>query len=58
MTKTTRELLAHVLERVSSRPEEWTVRDTQTITRLRAAAEWEEASEKVAAVRTRTGVAA
>lgn len=51
MTNTTRELLAHVLERVSSRPEEWTVRDTETITRLRAAAEWEEASEKVAAAR-------
>lgn len=38
MTDTTRQLLADVLERVSSDPAEWTDRDTETITRLRAAA--------------------
>ncbi|SEE59199.1 hypothetical protein SAMN04490357_7685 [Streptomyces misionensis] len=52
MTDTTRQLLADVLERVSSNPDEWSVRDTETISRLRAAAEWEEASEKVATART------
>ncbi|MGW8730581.1 hypothetical protein ACWGNF_31645 [Streptomyces sp. NPDC055808] len=51
MTDTTRQLLAEVLERVSSNPAEWSTRDTETITRLRAAAEWEEASEKAAAFR-------
>lgn len=49
MTDTTRQLLANVLERVSSNPDEWTDRETETITRLRAAAEWEEASEKLGA---------
>ncbi|MGW0999237.1 hypothetical protein ACWD5V_39420 [Streptomyces sp. NPDC002523] len=49
MTDTTRQLLADVLERVSSNPAEWSARDTETISRLRAAAEWEEASEKVVA---------
>ncbi|WP_435059533.1 hypothetical protein [Streptomyces sp. bgisy060] len=56
MTDTTRQLLTDVLERVSSNPAEWTARDTETIARLRAAAEWEEASEKV--VTARNGVAA
>ncbi|MDX2974019.1 MULTISPECIES: hypothetical protein [Actinomycetes] len=51
MADTTRQLLADVLERVSSNPAEWTDRDTETITRLRAAAEWEVASEKVATAR-------
>ncbi|GGZ84076.1 hypothetical protein [Streptomyces rubiginosohelvolus] len=51
MTDTTRQLLSDLLERLSSNPDEWTTRDTETLTRLRAAAEWEEASEKVAAVR-------
>lgn len=51
MTDTTRELLADVLERVSSDPADWSDADTETITRLRAAAEWEEASEKVATAR-------
>ncbi|MFJ4343215.1 hypothetical protein [Streptomyces sp. NPDC088915] len=52
MTNTTRELLEHVLERVSSNPDEWSDRDTETITRLRTAAEWEESAEQVASVRT------
>ncbi|MFJ4745432.1 hypothetical protein [Streptomyces sp. NPDC088775] len=46
---TTRELLADVLERLSSNPAEWSTRDTETLSRLRAAAEWEESIEKVAA---------
>jgi hypothetical protein len=50
MTNTTRDLLADILHRVSSNPEEWTLRDTETISRLRAAAEWEEAAEKVAGI--------
>jgi hypothetical protein len=47
----TRELLADVLERVSSNPAEWSDADTQTIARLRTAAEWEAASEKVVTAR-------
>ncbi|MFJ7416580.1 hypothetical protein ACIQWZ_38150 [Streptomyces sp. NPDC098077] len=46
---TTRELLAEVLERLSSNPAEWSTRDTETLSRLRAAAEWEESIEKIAA---------
>lgn len=45
MADTTRQLLSEVLERVSSDPEKWTPQDTETIGHLRAAAEWEEASE-------------
>ncbi|GGY71026.1 hypothetical protein GCM10010363_60180 [Streptomyces omiyaensis] len=41
----TRELLARVLDRIGSDPESWTDRDTETIIRLRAAAEWEAAVE-------------
>ncbi|MEU2076632.1 hypothetical protein [Streptomyces sp. NPDC013489] len=52
MTDTTRELLTEVLQRVSSNPDEWSSRDTETIVRLRAAAEWEEAAESVAAAQT------
>ncbi|MFB8314720.1 hypothetical protein ACFC5T_40380 [Streptomyces sp. NPDC055961] len=37
----TRDLLARVLDRIGSDPASWTDRDTETITRLRAAAEWE-----------------
>ncbi|MFY0516097.1 hypothetical protein ACOMD4_37785 [Streptomyces anulatus] len=48
---TTRQLLAHVLDRVTTNPDEWSVQDTNTITRLRAAAEYEESAEKVISVR-------
>lgn len=49
---TTRELLADVLERLNSNPDQWTTRDTERLTRLRAAAEWEESIEKVVAARS------
>lgn len=51
MPDTTRQLLAEVLKRVSSNPDEWTPQATETIGRLSRAAEWEEAAEKVAAAR-------
>ncbi|MYX18433.1 hypothetical protein GTY67_34355 [Streptomyces sp. SID8374] len=49
---TTRQLLAQVLEKVTTNPDEWSVKDTETISRLSRAAEYEEAAEKVASVRT------
>ncbi|WP_415962007.1 hypothetical protein [Streptomyces sp. 021-4] len=49
---TTRQLLARVLNRVTTNPDEWSVQDTETISRLRLAAEYEEAAEKVASVRS------
>lgn len=51
MTDTTRQLLNEVLERVSSDPDDWSDRDTETLSRLQAAAEWEESSERIAAHR-------
>ncbi|MGW1226622.1 hypothetical protein [Streptomyces sp. NPDC002530] len=51
MTNTTRKLLTETLKRLNSNPEEWTSSDTETLSRLRAAAEWEEAAERVVAAR-------
>ncbi|MFF9638761.1 hypothetical protein ACF1D2_29805 [Streptomyces bacillaris] len=49
---TTRQLLATVLNRVTTDPDEWSLQDTETISRLSRAAEYEAAAEKAAAVRS------